>query len=441
MSSLPGKKAFASTFVTSVWIQLLTLGTGALTARLLGPEGRGQFAAAQVWPVIFATIALLGINNVLAIHAAKRRHSLHGLERLAVGSGLLFSVAVIIPGWFVVPLLLPQNNPALVPLARLYLLYVPIFVFTSNLMAIDQGSGNFKQFNIARNILTPVYLGLLCLLWVSDARKVEWFLVALLVANFAVLVYRWSRITSLGADNPPAAVRLSDLTREGMPFWITNCMLVVRDNAERLLLMFLLGSASLGLYVVAVTAASAHLTVTKSLNLVIFSRSAALAKSHALKDAAQLFRIMSLINLVCSLGMVAMQPLLIPLIFGNQFAQAVPAATLLVAAQFFFSQGSVLHEALRGQARPFIGLAAAVLGMVIFGATGYWLARQWGLVGVASASILGQASYCGFLVIVLKRLEPRARLLVSREDVNRLAGILSETKTKLLNRWIAYKAG
>jgi O-antigen/teichoic acid export membrane protein len=226
-----------------------------------------------------------------------------------------------------------------------------------------------------------------------------------------------------------------------MPFWITNCVLILRENAERLLLIFLLGPAPLGLFVVASTAATAHLTVTKSLNLVVFSRAAALSKSHALKDAAQVFRIMSLVNLVCGLGMVAVQPLLIPLIFGNKFAHAIPAAALLVAAQFFQSQGSMLHEALRGQARPFIGLTAALLGMAVFGGTGFWLANKWGLVGVATASILGQAFYCGFLMIVLKRIEPQARLLVSREDGKRLLTILHETKAGVLNRWFTLKTG
>jgi O-antigen/teichoic acid export membrane protein len=441
MSALPGQKAFAATFVTSVWIQFLTLGTGALTARLLGPEGRGQFAAAQVWPGIFATIALLGINNALVIHAAKLRNFLPGLERLAVRSSLWFSGAAMALGWFMVPWLLPPNNPELIPLARLYFLYVPIFVLTSNLMAIDQGAGNFKQFNLARNILTPVYLGLLCLLWILGVRKVEWFLSALLAANLAVLLFRFSRIQARPATGSNNPIQLTGLVQNGLPFWVTDCVFVMRENAERLLLMCLLGPTALGLFVVSVTAAGAHLTVTKSLNLVIFSRSAALAKSHALKDAAQVFRIMSLVNLVCSLGMVAVQPLLIPLIFGHKFAPAIPAAALLVAAQFFQSQGSVLHEALRGQSRPFIGLTAALLGMAIFGGSGYWLAGKWGLVGVATGSILGQVAYCGFLMIALKRLEPQARLLVTREDGKRLIKILSETKAGLLNRWFTVKAG
>jgi O-antigen/teichoic acid export membrane protein len=439
MSRLPGKKAFAATFATSVWIQILTLATGALTARLLGPEGRGQFAAAQVWPSILAAIALLGINNALAIRSAKLSSHVPALERFALRSGIVSAITIAIAGWFILPLLLPSDNPALVPLARLFLIYVPIFVITSNLMAIDQGSGNFKQFNIARNIITPVYLAMLCLLWIFGVRKVEWFLAALLTANLAVLLYRLLKIKYVEEPDAAPPIHLRGLVQSGIPFWITNCVLILRDNAERLLLMFLLGPAPLGLFVVAFTAAGAHLTVTRSLNLVVFSRAAALARPHALKDAAQVFRIMGLINFVLGFGMLIVQPLFIPLIFGNAFTGAVAAAMLLVAAQFFQSQGSILQEALRGQARPFIGLAGALLGMGIFAGVGYWLASELGLVGVAIASICGQAFFCGFMIVAMKRLEPGVHLFITREDGKRLITMLGEIKAALLNRLTAAK--
>jgi O-antigen/teichoic acid export membrane protein len=435
---LPGRKAFAGTFLTSVWIQFLTLITGALTARLLGPHGRGQFAAAQIWPSILATIALLGINNALAIRAAKPSNPVPALERFALRSGIVSAIAVAIVGWFTLRLLLPSDNPVLIPLARLFLIYVPIFVLTSNLMAIDQGSGNFKQFNIARNIITPVYLALLCLLWIFGVRKVEWFLAALLVANFAVLLYRLLLIKPGDSVSP---VRMKGLIQSGIPFWITNCVLILRDNAERLLLMFLLGPTSLGLFVVAFTMAGAHMTIAGSLNLVVFSRAAALEKSHALQDAARVFRIMGLVNLVLGFGMVIVQPVIIPLIFGKAFSAAIVPAMLLVAAQLFRSQASVLQEAMRGQARPFIGLVGVLLGMVVFAGIGFWLAHESGIAGVAVASICGQLSYCGFMVFALKRLEPDAQIFIKAEDGTHLIAILRELKSALFNRRIAVKAG
>lgn len=437
---IPGKKAFAATFFTSVWIQLLTLGTGALTARLLGPEGRGQFAAAQVWPSILATIALLGVNTALAIHAAKFPDRIPTLERLGIRGGVLSSLVAMIAGWFLVPALLPSTNPTLIPLARLYLIFVPISVLTTNLMAIDQGSGNFKQFNIARNVITPVYLTLLCLLWMFGVRGVAWFLAALLTGNFAVLLYRLMQIKPMKWVNFSNPIVMRRLIHAGAPFWITSCILILRDNAERLLLIFLLGPVSLGLYAVAFTAASVHLAVTNSLNLVVFSRAAALDKSLAFKDAARVFRTMGLVNFAMGLGMVVAQPIFIPLIFGKTFNGAIVPAMLLVAAQFFQSEGSVLYGALWGQGRPFIGLTAALLSIVVFAGSGYWLSEKLGLVGVAIASICSQACYCGAMMAALKRIERDVDFVPKLDDIRRVIAMLTEAKVTLLRRLCGARA-
>ena len=45
--------------------------TGALAARLLGPDGRGQLAAIQMWPNFLAAIANLGLPEALVYFSAR----------------------------------------------------------------------------------------------------------------------------------------------------------------------------------------------------------------------------------------------------------------------------------------------------------------------------------------------------------------------------------
>jgi O-antigen/teichoic acid export membrane protein len=386
---------------------------------LLGPEGRGQFAGAQVWPSIFGMVALLGINNALSLRAAKNRSCKPAFERLALLWGLPLAGVAALVGWFALPRLIPLDNPDLLPLSRLCLIQVPLFVLTSNLMAIDQGTGDFRRFNTARNILTPVYLVLLLLLWCLKLRQVAWFLGALLAANAAVLLYRlavvrWAVVSDVNPVSP------SRLVRDGMPFWITGIVLVLRDNAERLLLMFLLGPVALGLYVVAFTASGVHLNVSKSLNLIVFARSAAQIHDLALADAARLFRLMALLNIALGVAMIAGLPLLIRIVYGPRFGASVLPAMLLVTSQGLLSQGAILDEALRAQAKPFIGLACVLLGMATFAGFGILLAGHYGLVGVASAAIAGQVAYCGAIVIATKRLVPGIQICPSASDVGQL---------------------
>jgi O-antigen/teichoic acid export membrane protein len=439
VSELPGKRAFFATFATGIATQALTLVSGALAARLLGPEGRGQFAGSQVWPGILGMIALLGINNALSIRAARQREHKGAFERQSIRLGLLLSLAGVVAGWFAMPWLVPADNPELLWLSRLSLVHIPLFVLTSNLMAIDQGCGDFRQFNIARQVLAPVYLLLVVTLWIMGVRDVVWFVLSLLAANLAVLLFRLA-VVRWKSNVPPPAPDRAGLFRTGARFWITGIAAVLRDNAERLLLMFLLGPAALGLYVVAGTASGAHLNLTRSLNLIVFARAATLGEGQALNDAARFFRLMGLLNLLLSLGMVAAMPLLIWLIYGAGFSGSVVPAMLLVAAQYFLSQGAVLDEALRARANPFVGLGGMLCGMAVFAAAGWGLSATMGLLGVAIAAIAGQLVYCLWMVVAFRRASGNQPLLPGPADFADLRRLIQGTSAAIRRRLFAQPA-
>ncbi len=439
MARLPSKRAFFTTFATGIATQALTLVSGALAARLLGPEGRGQFAGAQVWPGILGMAALLGINNALSIRAAQQREHKGAFERQSIRLGLLLSLAGVIAGWLAMPWLVPADNPELLWLSRISLIHIPVFVLTSNLMAIDQGCGDFRQFNIARQILTPVYLLFVVVLWFMGVHEVVWFVLSLLAANLAVLFYRLAVVLRKSTAPSPAPDH-AELFRTGARFWVTGIAAVLRDNAERLLLMFLLGPAALGLYVVAGTASGAHLNLTRSLNLIVFSRAAALEERHALNDAARFFRLMGLLNLLLSLGMVAAMPLLIWLIYGTGFSGSVVPAMLLVAAQYFLSQGAVLDEALRARANPLVGLGGMVCGMGVFAVAGWALSMTMELLGVAIAAIAGQLAYCVWMIVAFRRASGNQRLLPGPTDFADLRRLIRETLAAIRQRLFARTA-
>src|SRR5215469_1663344 len=66
-----GSREFASTLLTNVVIQGFTIVQGIFVARLLGPIGRGQFAAAILWPNLFAAMGGMGVGVALARRAAR----------------------------------------------------------------------------------------------------------------------------------------------------------------------------------------------------------------------------------------------------------------------------------------------------------------------------------------------------------------------------------
>jgi O-antigen/teichoic acid export membrane protein len=416
MAGLPGKSAFFTTYLSSLWIQGLTLISGMMVARMLGPEGRGHLAGALVWPSLLTGFSLLGVNNSLVIKSAEKPKSAE--EYATLGVIILMPVLAISMalGWLFIPYWTHEGDLEQIRLSRWALLLVPSMVVIALLMAIDQGTGNFRRFNRTRNILNPVYLVILVGYWIWQVNDVSWYLAALTIANIATLLFRMS-YARFRIPQGSSLITAKELLRTSFPFAITGVVYAVRDNAERLLLMALLPIASLGNYAVASTASSIHLTFGKSLNTVLFTRSASQDEQNALIDVARLFRLMALINLLLGSVAAVILPLLIPIVFGGEFKTAVVPAVLLIVSQFFLSQGSLINEGLRARKKPYFGMFGVILSLAVFSAVGILLSNRFGLIGVAMASIVGQAFYCSHMMIRLKRASPNARLIPEVEDI------------------------
>jgi O-antigen/teichoic acid export membrane protein len=370
----------------------------------LQPEGRGVFAAVQLWPVIFAALAWLGANYSLAVRVAKEPEDLLPMARTAVALAILSSVVFVAPTWWILPWLLPPDQQVIMHLSRFYLaIFLPINVLLAYLQALDQGAGRLGPFNAVRHFLSIIYVLIIVGFWLAGIREVAWIAGALLVANFSTLLLRihltgWS---CLRPDFNPQ--RLTSVVKQGAPFLASSAVYLAKDNIERLLLLFLLGPMQLGWYVVAFTSSGLHTTLTKSVNVLILSRSGALESEHAARDTARIFRVMSAVSAVLSVGMAAILPLLIPLMFGRSFQPAVIPAIVLVAAQYFSGQGAIIDEGLRAQSRPAVGLSAGLISMTVFAAGALLLARTHGIVGVALASVGSQITYCLVLGFYLRR--------------------------------------
>jgi O-antigen/teichoic acid export membrane protein len=313
-----------------------------------------------------------------------------------------------------------------VSLSRFYLLSVPISLILNNLIAIDHGQGNFWRLNLVRHIFSYAFLVLVSILWFAKIVDVRFFLLAMIIANALVLAYRWNAVSRDTGAAATASLTLRKLFRQGGPFFVTNNVMILNENIERLLLIFLLGPAALGLYVVASTASTAHLNISKALNLVVFARSAGLERERSFVDVARILRKMAIVNLLLSIAMAVALPFLIRLFYGRQFSGAIGAALLLLVAQYFLSQAHVVQEAFRGQSQPFVGLAGVLIGMSVFMCTGYFLALRHGILGVAFSSIFGNISFYSFMLWMLKRTAPSARLWPIRADFAEIYSVIEQ---------------
>ena len=283
-----GAEAMLGTFGANLAIQACTIFQGILLARLLGPEGRGQFAAAILWPNLFAAIGLFGVGTALGRRAgAESDHE--ALTRAGLVLGLGLAVCTCLFCYFMMPVLLKGQDALLVRMSKWFVPFIFFNHMTFVFVVIDQGSGDFRKYNWTRLLLNPIYLAVVTLLWLAGISSVFPFVMALMAANAAVLVLRLSQFIW----HSPLFGRMSPLkpiAKDAFRFGLADLLSPLYQQIDKALLLFLLGIRDLGFYTVALAASGVAGSLASALSSVVFGISAQTQGPEAFARISKVFR-------------------------------------------------------------------------------------------------------------------------------------------------------
>jgi O-antigen/teichoic acid export membrane protein len=390
----------------NVLLAVLALVTGSCAARLLGPEGRGELAAIQMWPAFLATIAYLGLPNALIFYSAQSAEKAGRYLGSATALALLMSVPVMALGYALLPYVLSAQAPDTIAAARWYLLLLPIQTLGAMPFHLLRGRSDFAAWNALRFAPAIGWLAILLVAWRLGAARpsVVASLYLALLALLAVPTLLIARRRVAGSLRPdPRAWR--PMLGYGLPSMLSGVPQLLNLRLDQLLMAALLPPQMLGLYVVAVTWSTAVAQLPNALGSVLFPRTA--AQSDARQRAqvlAQGTRLAVLSAVAVGAAVALITPVAMPLLFGAQFGAAVPAALVLVAAAAVSATNSVLEEGLHGLGRPVVALWAELAGLVATATALLLLLVPFGIMGAAVASLLGYGAVTCTLALCIRRL-------------------------------------
>lgn len=391
---------------TNLLLALLGLVTGSCAARLLGPEGRGELAAIQMWPALLATIASLGLPHALIFFSAQSAEK----AGRYLGSATLLALLVCVPfmagGYLLLPHVLSAQPAATVAAARWYLLLLPIQTLGSMPYHLLRGRSDFAVWNTLR--IAPG-IGWLAILVAAFAlgRSQPGLIASLYLVFLALLVIPTFLVLRRRVAGPyrPDPEHWRPMLKYGVPSVLGGVPQLLNLRLDQLLMAAFLPTETLGLYVVAVTWSGAVAQLPNALGTVLFPRTA--AQSDA-RQRAQVFaqgsRLAALTALSVAAAVALVTPWAMPLVFGGRFAAAVPAGLVLVFAAAIAAVNSVLEEGLRGLGRPAVALWAELAGLAVTATALLMLLMPFGIVGAAVASVLGYSTVLATLVVFIRRL-------------------------------------
>lgn len=400
LSSFTGKVSLV--MGTNIVIAVIGLVTGVLSARILGPAGRGELAAIQTLSSFIAAVAMLGMPEALVFFSSQKPNKAGEFLASALVVVAIFLIPIYGLGWFLLPALLKAQGPQVLLAARIYLAGAMIAYMANGLPhQLLRAVGSWKSWNLIRVLPNVIWLitlvsALILPMLAKPIRLSQIFI----IGQWLILLPTWilvrKRLPQPGRVN---VQNFKPMLAYGLPAALSLIPQTLNLRMDQILMAAFLAPAHLGQYVVAVSWSAAASPILSAVGPVLFPSLGALTdptkKARLLRDVIPLF---SVLMLAVTFAISIITPIMIPLLFGEQFRQAVVPAIILVFANAILSLNTLFGDALKGMGLTGKVLTADLVGLIATTILLLLLIPRYGIIGAAIASLVVYLFVCAILV-------------------------------------------
>lgn len=381
------------TFAVRMLKIVLTAGLGVLTARVLGPAGRGIYALPGVESALVASTfgGLMSATSYFLLNRKPGRSFLlpvffSGFVLVALGALAIFGLteasgarSAALPAILVLPSL------ALVNIASGYAVGIKRVRYSTTLAAVQ-------------TLFTIVAMGLaFFVVSKSPAAAIAAWICGTTATGILALLYvlLHARAHLTGGD----AVGVREYWRFCLKVSLVNAVTLLNYRADLYIVALFLSPAALGMYTIAVAGAESLLVPTQVAALVTSPHIGSLDVRAAAALTARCVRHNLLIAIVvCGLLFVLARPL-VTLLYGQQFLPLVPAFDVLLIGVVALSLSSPVSSYFTLKlGRPQVALVLAGIAATVCIATTLILLPELGMTGAAVGSTAGYVAGQGIAV-------------------------------------------
>lgn len=381
---------------------LLSLVTAAITARWLGPAGKGQLSLALLLPGMLGLFLSFGINTANVYFTGSRRLAIDALTSNSVSFALLGTlVGCLITLLLVVGHLLSLIVPGVpVGFVLLGMLALPLGLLSSNFSSVLQGLRRIMTLNILRVLQAALAIPLLLLLVVWLKKGVAGAIIASLAATFFVLAGTAWRLKREGVTFWPRLNRgvMKSTLGYGMKGYVGNLLQFFNYRLDTLIVNAFIGPAGVGIYGASVTFAELLWQLPNSVGFVIFPKAAGTDHESMNRFTPKVFWIVLAISFMGAVVLALLGKLLIHVILSDSFMGAYVPLLALLPGVVLLGAGKVLVNDIAGRGYPHYNSIISGLTLVITIALDLLLIPRMGIVGAALAST---AAYSATFVLAV----------------------------------------
>jgi O-antigen/teichoic acid export membrane protein len=382
-----GSMAVAQAFFVKILMLAMNLGTGILSARVLGPTGRAEQAAILVGVGIFPAVLSFGLPIAVQFKLRTAPESAERWVSIATILAIAFGLVCAVAGYILLPRIITQYSPTVLQVAQLFMLGAPFVVLTNVFNGVLQARNRFAEANISQYgplILTLVVLVTLVLMHqLTPITSATAYLVTNVMATCWLATVVKPKLSTAGFREATRG-----LMSFGLRSYVTDILGTLQVQVDTVLVINLLSPSSMGLYAIALSAARLSDLFSGAIVTVLFPKAASLPRQQMLELTNRVGRLTFAVILPTIVLNIVTMPYLLPAFFGKAFSGAVPVAQVLALTFILNGTGYVISQAFLSAGKPGVIAIIQAAGLVFVVPLMLVLIPRFGLIGAAWALVL-----------------------------------------------------
>jgi O-antigen/teichoic acid export membrane protein len=426
-------RAFLQTFSIQVGQTALSVASGVLIARALGPAGQGDYATVATVIAIGSLVATLGQfqGNVLAAAAQGAR------PRILLARSLIQCIALAVVTSIAALLIGADGVPR--PIALLAAAVLSLEVLGQLVRGINLGQHHVLTFNLASLIQRLVLFAGVATLFlargVSVSAVLQTWLAALIVSILASTVPLWRR-------SKPEEFRLAGLLhgwrsslRFGGRAFVALSLTLLLVRADVWMLRPWLGAVAVGQISVASGLAEWLWYVPTIVGNLLFAAVAADRSRDSVDKVCRASRLVVMGTVPLAVGLLLFGSHIVQLLYGPSYAVAGEVFRLLVPGMMAIAVHLVIDSYFAGIGFPPLSIVIAGGALVVKLLFNLLLVPRFGVYGAATATSIAYVGMLASKIVWFSRrtgMPIRSQTIARQADLSRALGGVKE--------WIARRA-
>jgi antigen flippase len=430
-SSKRGVGAIAQTILARYAITAINVITGIITARILNTEGRGEQSAMIVWPTLLAYFLTLGFPAALRYCVRREPDRQSELFTAALLTAVVTSLFAFVIGVIFMPLWLHNYPIDVIRAAQFLMIFSPEVMLGLIFTAMLETQGDFKTANTSRYFTAVLTLVALIVLALSHTMTA--FSAALSYTVPPVIIAFWvgwrlrSYVTTRFFDLRPS---LRILSSYGIRSYGIDLLSTISAQVDQVFVISFLSASDVGIYVVALNASRMISILHGAVVTVVFPSASALERDAVVEMVSRSARLSTLIACGFGIGLAAILPVAVPLLYGSDFSRAIAVGQLLTLEAIIGGLVYVLAQAFMALGRPGTVTFFQGCGLAIVFPAMFVFVPRFGLVGAALALLTSTVARLGLVLAAYPYTlgVPLPSFIPTREDFRALYGVLRPKK-------------